>query len=73
MDLIAAVSNWVEHLLQYQKKTDYKPKDDFKATTTAVCDSVCEFLDRVRTEIGMYLEDENHDQYLSELGTKVFR
>ncbi|KAI9001673.1 exocyst complex component Sec10-like protein [Gaertneriomyces semiglobifer] len=68
-----SIINWMSVLLQTQKKTDYRPKDEALAAGSIVPTSTCiqctTFLNMVFNEASKALSGENLDAFLTEIGS----
>ncbi|KAI9352722.1 exocyst complex component Sec10-like protein [Obelidium mucronatum] len=68
---VNAIQEWIETLLQKQKRADYKPKDEqmVSSPSTATCVQVCEFLNKVHIKAEIYFEGINLTGFLNEIGS----
>ena len=67
---IELLLNHLSILLSKQKKNDFKPKDDVAEifTGTTVADSCIAFLKKIYGVVGVTLDEENRQMYMSEVG-----
>ncbi|TXT10705.1 hypothetical protein VHUM_02210 [Vanrija humicola] len=65
---IDLIVSWLSTLLQKQKKTDYKPKDDDWRGNTEPCILSCEFLGKVKDIVDESMSGKNAEAVLTEVG-----
>ncbi|KAJ3045432.1 Exocyst complex component 5 [Rhizophlyctis rosea] len=69
---IDAIVRWLSNLLAKQKKNDFRPRDDNSGLGVAVtlpCSQCCEFLAKVHSYAVKFLDGQNMEIYLTEIGT----
>ena len=62
---------WLYNILQRQKKTDFKPKNDdlaFASTNTEPCIGCCDFLAKIHEQATANLSGKNCESFLTEVG-----
>ncbi|WOO82794.1 Exocyst complex component sec10 [Vanrija pseudolonga] len=65
---IDLIVSWLSTLLQKQRKTDYKPKDDDWRGNTEPCVLSCEFLGKVKDIVDESMSGKNSEAVLTEVG-----
>ncbi|KAJ3054447.1 Exocyst complex component 5 [Rhizophlyctis rosea] len=69
---IDAITKWLSNLLYKQKKNDFRLRDDtvgLTVATTLPCNQCCEFLLKVHAQGVKFLEGQNLEIFLTEVGT----